>query len=148
MNFIRTFPIVSQVTLCVLLVFIGLYSVLIFAWQIMVLKGRSIRNPDGSVDDWHEQKIFFGVAFADIFVACPAAFAGITMILVGFRGGFFLLSLVGFWFVWANTMTTVNSLRFEKPKITLSWLFTFPAGILVGAGYLLWIIVHYEQVII
>ena len=143
---ISALPISSQVTFYLLLAFIGLFTLLIFVWQILVLKGRGMPNPDGSMDDWHEQKIFFGIAFADVFLACPFSFAGIVMIFTGNRIGFFLVSLVSFWLLWANLMNTVTSLRFEKPKINLNWLFVFPTGIFVGAGYLVWIAVHSEQV--
>lgn len=146
MRIIDSLPLISQILFLFLIAFIGLFAILIFIWQLLVLKGRAMTNPDGTVDDWHEQKIFFGMAFADVFLACPAALAGIVMIFANFRSGFYLLSLVSFWLVWANTMFTVTSLRFEKPKINLSWLFTFPTGIVIAAGYLVWIVVHSEQV--
>jgi hypothetical protein len=62
------------------------------------------------------------------------------------RWGFYLLALVSFWFVWANMMTTVNSLRFEKPKITLNWFIVFPFGILVGLAYIAWTLIHFDTI--
>jgi hypothetical protein len=40
-------------------------------------------------------------------------------------------------------MTTVTSLRFEKPRITAESLLVFPFGTLVGAFYLIWILIHF-----
>ena len=62
--------------------------IVVFWWQIQVLKGKAMKNPDGTYDDWHEQKIFFGIAIADIFVAIPTTIAGITMILLNMNIGF------------------------------------------------------------
>jgi hypothetical protein len=56
------------------------------------------------------------------------------------------LALVGFWFVWANIMTTATSLRFEQPKINLTWLLTCPFGILVGLAYVVWTLVHFNAI--
>jgi len=33
----------------------GLDSLIVFLWQIMVMKGKAMKNTDGSVDDWHNQ---------------------------------------------------------------------------------------------
>ena len=55
-----------------------------------------------------------------------------------------LLAWVIFWFLWANTMTTVTSLRFEKPRITLNWLIVFPFGALVGLAYFVWTLLHFD----
>lgn len=38
----------SQISLYVLLVLMGLYAPLLWGWQIMILKGKSFKNPDGS----------------------------------------------------------------------------------------------------
>lgn len=68
-------------------------------WQIKVLRGAAMRNPDGSVDDWHEQKTHYGIAFADVFLACPAGIVGILLIFIAPRGEYYLLGLERFWFV-------------------------------------------------
>jgi len=141
-------PILSQISLYVLLALIGLFALLVWGWQIMVLKGKAMKNPDGSTDDWHEQKTHYGTAFADIFLACPASIAGIVLVFVSPRWGYYLLALVSFWFVWANIMTTATSLRFEKPKITLSWFITFPFGILIGLAYIAWTLIHFDIIYI
>ena len=62
----------SQLTLYILLALMGLFALLTFGWQIMVLRGKAMKNTDGSYDDWHEQKIFYGMALADVILACPA----------------------------------------------------------------------------
>jgi hypothetical protein len=136
----------SQITLYVLLALIGLLSLIILGWQIQVLRGKAMKNPDGSADDWHEQKIFYGIAIADIFLACPMSIAGIVLVFVSPRWGFYLLTWTSFWFVWANTMTTATSLRFEKPKLTLSWFIVFPFGALVGLAYFIWTLVHFDAI--
>jgi hypothetical protein len=46
---------ISQVVLYIIIALFGLLCILVFAWQIMVLRGKSMKNPDGTVDDWHEQ---------------------------------------------------------------------------------------------
>ncbi len=134
----------SQVSLYVLLGIMGFICLIVWGWQIRVLKGKAMKNPDGSFDNWHEQKTHYGIAFADIFLACPINIAGIVLVFVSPRWGYYLLALVSFWWVWANTMTTTTSLRFEKPKITLNWIIVYPFGILVGLAYIVWTILHFD----
>jgi hypothetical protein len=134
----------SQLILYVLLALIGLLSLIVFGWQIQVLRGKEMKNPDGSADNWHEQKIFFGIAVADIFLACPLSIIGIVLVFVSSQWGYYLLAWVSFWFFWANIMTTTTSLRFEKPKITLTWLIVFPFGSLVGLAYFVWTLIHFD----
>ena len=136
---------ISQVILYVLLALIGLIALIVFGWQIQVLRGKAMNNADGSSDSWHEQKIFYGIVIADIFLACPLSIAGIVLVFVTPRWGYYLLALVSFWLVWADVMTTATSLRFEKPKITLNWFIVFPFGILVGLAYILWTLVHFDD---
>ena len=138
--------VVSKVSLYLLLGIMGLICLTLWGWQFSVLKGRAMKNPDGSSDNWHEQKTHYGIALADIFVACPANIAGIILLLISPRWGYYLLALVSFWWVWSNTMTTSTSLRFEKPKITLSWIIVFPFGILIGLAYIVWTVVHFETI--
>jgi hypothetical protein len=134
----------SRVTLYALLALIGVYALLVWNWQLKVLRGKAMKNPDGSSDDWHQQKTHYGIAIADIFLACPASIAGILLVFVSPRWGYYLLALVSFWFAWTNIMTTATSLRFEKPKITLNWLIVFPSGILLGLAYIVWTIAHFD----
>lgn len=134
----------SQVSLYVLLGIMGLICLIVWGWQISVLKGKAMKNPDGSFDNWHEQKTHYGIAIADIFLACPINIAGIVLVFVSPRWGYYLLALVSFWWVWANTMTTTTSLRFEKPKITLYWIIAYPFGILVGLAYVVWTILNFD----
>ena len=62
------------------------------------------------------------------------------------RRGLYALGMVSFWFVWANTMTTATSLRFERPKITLTWLVVFPMGAVVGLAYIVWSVIHFDAI--
>jgi len=139
-------PLFSQIVLYILILLIGLYVVLIGTWQLKVLRGETMSNPDGSVDDWHQQKTHYGIAFADILLAFPAGIIGIVLIFVNPRWGFYLLALVSFWLVWANTMTTATSLRFEKPTLSLSWWITFPVGGFVGLAFILWTMINFESI--
>ena len=137
---------ISQISLYILLAIIGIICLIVWGWQIRVLKGKAMKNPDGSFDNWREQKTHYGIAFADIFFACPINIAGIVLVFISPRWGYYLLALVSFWFVWANVMTTATSLRFEKPKINLNWFITFPFGILVGMAYIAWTVVHFNTI--
>lgn len=134
----------SQISLYVLVALLALNFLLLWGLQFMVLRGRAFKNPDGSVDDWHEQKIIYGIAFADVFLSCPVGVVGTILTLLGSRWGFFLLALDSFFFVWANIMTTATSLRFEKPRLTLGWFVAFPFGAILGLAYLVWVFVHFD----
>lgn len=136
----------SQISLYVLLGIMGLYSLIVFGWQIMVMKGKAMKNPDGTVDSWHEQKTYYGIAFADVILACPANLIGIVLIFIAPRWGYYLLALVSFWWMWANIMATATSLRFESPKITLNWFITFPFGFFVGLSYFIWTVIHFDEI--
>lgn len=136
----------SQIILYILLALFGLLALIIWGWQIQVLRGNDMKNPDGSADNWHEQKNFYGISIADIFLACPLTVIGIVLLFISPRWGFYLLAWVSFWFVWTNIMTTATSLRFEKPRITLTWFIVFPFGALVGLAYFIWTLFHFDTI--
>ena len=140
-------PLVSQVSLLVLTGLIALITVLLLWWQVQVLKGRAMDNPDGSKDDWHEQEILYGMAVADVLIACPLALLGVVLTLLEPGVGIFVLALVSFFFLWVNVATTTTSLRFRDPKVTASWFIIFPLGSIVGAAYLAWALLHIEIVL-
>ncbi len=136
----------SRLTLYPLLGLLAFFSGLLAWFQAQVLRGKAMPNPDGSFDDWHRQKTHYGIAVADLFITVPATVAAIVAIFLSLRWGLFFLSMVGYFYVWANTMTTVTSLRFERPKITLMWIIVFPAGIVVGLAVLAWVTLHLHMV--
>jgi hypothetical protein len=136
----------SRAIFYVLLTLISLITVIVLIAQIGCLRGKPFENPDGTKDDWRDQPLFYGIAWADILFACPLSFLSVALVFVSPQWGFFLLGMAGFWFVWANVMTTVTSLRFEKPRITLQWIVVFPLGTLVGLGILAWISVHFDMI--
>lgn len=137
----------SRISLYVMLALFGLYSLLLWVWQAMILRGRSFSNPDGSTDDWHEQKTHYGIAFADVFLACPVNVLGIVLVFLAPRWGYYLLALASFWWVWANVMTTATSLRFHNPRKNFTvWLIGYPFGILLGLAYIAWTIVHFDVI--
>jgi len=139
-------PLISKVALYIILALFGLICIPLLRWQIMVLRGKSMKNPDGSTDDWHEQKLFYGIALADIAIAIPVTFIGIVLIFIGWRIGYYLTGLASFWFLWANIMTTATSMRFEKPKISLNWFITFPLGALVALAYIVWSLTYFLEI--
>ena len=146
MNGLEALPLFSKVSLYVLLALMGCLT-LIVAWaQVGCLRGQPFQNPDGTTDDWREQKIFYGIAWADLVVACPLSALGLAMVFTVPRIGLFALGGVSVWFVWTNVMTTVTSLRFEKPRITLQWLIVFPFGSGVGVAFLVWVLLHFGVV--
>jgi hypothetical protein len=146
MGFMLELSVVSRLCLYLLLAMIGFFTLIIWWAQMNVLRGKPFHNPDGSVDDWHQQKIFYGIACADVFVACPLSVFAIILVFAAPRFGHFILGMVSFWFVWTNIMTTATSLRFEKPKITFSWIVVFPTGALVGLAYIVWVLAHFGTV--
>ena len=139
-------PLISKIILYIIIVLFGLICIPILRWQVMVLRGKSMRNPDGSVDDWHEQKLFYGIALADTTIAIPVTFIGIVLIFVGWRIGYYLTGLASLWFLWANIMTTATSLRFEKPKITFNWFIVFPFGAILGLAYIVWSLIYFQEI--
>lgn len=146
MEFYTRFSFPALVALAGLLFVMAVYTLLVLLAQVGCLTGRPFENPDGTRDDWSEQKVFFGIAWADLTVACPTAALAFILIFLAPRWGLFLLSLVAFWFLWANVMTTVTSLRFERPALSAKWFVVFPTGAVVGLGYIVWMLLHFRQV--
>ncbi len=136
----------SQLSLYALLALTGALTLIVWGGQIWVFRGNAFPNPDGSKDDWHEQKIVYGMALADIVVACPVTFAAIILVFISPRWGIFLLALGSFWMVWANVATTATSLRFHTPRMTAAWVVAFPLGAVVGLACLIWIAVHFDTI--
>lgn len=139
-------PGTSRIVLYVLLAVVSLVTVIVLLAQIGCVREKPFENPDGTRDDWREQKVFYGIAWADILVACPLSFAGVALVFLAPQWGFFVMGMVSFWFVWANVMTTVTSLRFENPRITLRWFVVFPMGAVIGLAFLAWIFLHFRFV--
>lgn len=137
-------PLISKLILYAIIILMGLMCILLWGWQFRVLQGRAMKNPDGSIDDWHEQKLLYGTAVADMFIAVPVALMGIIFIFLNWRFGYFLTALASFWYIWGNVMTTATSLRFQKPRLTVNWLFIFPFQIVVGLAYLIWLLLHFQ----
>ena len=47
-----------------------------------------MQNPDGTSDDYREQKTYYGIAFADVFLACPVSFVAIALVFLNPWWGF------------------------------------------------------------
>ncbi len=144
MSSLADLPLTSRNLLYALMLLIALLTFALAWAQVGLLRGRPFRNPDGTTDDWREQKLFYGIAAADLAVAVPATFAGLALAYLVPKIGLLVLGAVAFWMVWINLVTTITSLRFESPRITLAWLIVFPFGILVGLAYLVWLGVHFR----
>ena len=137
----------SRWILYLILSIMGLYIAAVEVWQIQVIRGNRMENPDGSADDWHEQKTHYGIAFADLVVGIPVSVAAAFCAWSKKALAHFLFSLMAFWLVYCNIFTTSTSLRFYNPKIfDLDWFVTFPFGTLLGLSYLTWVVVHFEAV--
>ena len=147
MGLLSEISLVSKVVLFVLLGLMGLFSVVLLWAQIRCIRGIPFQNPDGTADDWREQKIFYGIAWADILVACPTSFGALVAVFVAPRLGLILLGMAGILFLWSNVMTTVTSLRFERPKVTPEWIVVFPTGGVVGLAIIVWILTHVGSVL-
>ena len=146
MSSLADLPQSSRTFLYILLALVSLITVIVFFAQVGCVRGKPFENPDGTKDDWREQKIFYGIAWADLLVACPLSATGVVLVFLAPRVGFFLMGMVSFWFVWANVMTTVTSLRFENPRITIQWVTVFPMGSLIGLALLSWIVLHFRMI--
>lgn len=146
MSILADLSLFSRIILFTLLILVGVITCIVYWAQIGCVRGKPFENPDGTKDDWREQKLFYGIAWADILLACPVSFTALVLIFFAPRWGFFLMGMVSFWFLWANLMTTITSLRFEKPKITFQWLVVFPLGAVVGLSFLAWMVVHFDKV--
>lgn len=144
MNSLADLPPTSRILLYVLMLLITLLTFALAWAQIGLLRGRPFQNPDGTTDDWREQKLFYGIAMADLTVAVPATGAGLVLTFLAPKIGLLVLGAISFWMVWINLTTTITSLRFESPRLTLAWLVVFPFGILVGLAYLVWLAVHFR----
>ena len=55
MQALQTLSLPYQINLFVLLALMGLFALLVLGWHIMMLKGQAMKNPNGLVDDRHEQ---------------------------------------------------------------------------------------------
>jgi len=138
---------ISTLILYVLLGLMGPYALALWVAQCMVLRGKAFHNPDGSTDDWHRERSFYGIAFADVTVSCPATVGGIVLIFVAPRWGYYLLALAAFFWVWANVMTTATSMRFyDWKRRPVVWFMLYPFGALLGLAYIIWTLVHFEVI--
>lgn len=139
----------SSLSLTILYVVVGLISIyilLLWILQIKVWRGGTIKNPDGSIDDWHEHNLIYGIALADVFLSCPAGIVGAVLIFLQVKIGLYLFAMVSFFYVWANIATTATSLRFYKPKINFLWFISFPFGTLLGMIYLIWTLIYFDMI--
>jgi hypothetical protein len=146
MSIVKQLTLESQISLYIILLAIAVFTLLVLWAQVGIIRGKPFENPDGTKDDWHEQKVYYGIAWADVLVACPLSIAALVLVFAAPRWGFYSMGMVSLWFIWTNTMTTVTSLRFEKPNITLQWLLVFPSGAVIGLAFVIWMLVHFRAI--
>jgi len=139
-------PLIAKIILYADIIPFGIIALILIYWQINVLRGKPMPCPDGTFDDWSQQKQFYGIAIADLVIGIPVTLAGIILIFLGIKWGFYITAMTSFWFLWSNIVTTATSLRFEKPKITLEWIIVFPFGSFLGLVYIIWSIVYFDQI--
>lgn len=75
----------------------------------------------------------------------PVGVVAAVLAFAGSRWGFYLLALVAFFFVWANVMTTANSIKFHSPKLGFAWFIAFPFGTLLGLLYLVLTFAYFNE---
>lgn len=139
-------PLAGRVVLYVIIIPFGIVCVLLWWWQLMIFRGKTFKNPDGSVDSWHDQKLTYGIAVADITISVPTALIAIVLIFMNWRLGYYLMGLAQFWNLWANAMTTATSIRFENPRLHfVPWLLGYPVCLLMGLAYLGWSIYYFPE---
>lgn len=139
---------VSRWILQVILIVMACYILAIEVWQFQVFRGKHLINPDGSADDWHEQKLHYGIALADLFLIFPVTVLAICLYFcqqVALAHYFF--SLIASWLVYCNIFTTVTSLKFQSPvNMDWDWFISFPFGVVLGSIYLAWVLTHFEAI--
>ena len=69
---------------------------------------------------------------------------GIILIFVQPRWGYYLFAMISFFYLWINMVTTITSLKFEKPRISFLWFITYPFGSILGLAYIIWTFVHFD----
>ena len=62
MSILAELPGLSRWSLYLLLGAFGLIMVIVLTAQVGCLRGKPFQNPDGTKDDWREQKVFYGIA--------------------------------------------------------------------------------------
>lgn len=139
-------PLAGRIVLYLIIVPFGLVTIMLWFWQLMIFRGKTFKNPDGSVDSWHDQKLTYGIAVADLTVAAPTTLIGIGLIFAGWRLGYYLMGLASFWGLWANAMTTATSIRFENPRQSpVVWFLAYPGCFLLSLAYIGWSIWYFPE---
>ncbi|MCP4231284.1 MAG: hypothetical protein GY771_14200 [bacterium] len=116
----------------------AVYIVALGYWQIMVLLGNPMANPDGTVDTI-ANPLTFGFALADLALAIPVAILGIVGMLLQKKWGLFLSAMFTFLMFYMHFAVTASSLwggGFDV--ITLEWLLLFPSGCVIAVIFWIW----------
>jgi hypothetical protein len=136
--------ITARIILYVIIVPFALISAALWFYQLMIFRGKSYKNPDGSMDGWEHQRLCYGTALGDIIYSIPLTLTASVFIFTGWRIGYYLMGLAASWCVYINIVTTSTSIRFEKPKESLLlWFFTYPFCAFLGAAYIAWSLYYF-----
>ena len=128
----------AYIGLFVVFLLFAVYIVALGYWQIMVLLGNPMANPDGTVDSLADP-LFFGFAVADLAVMIPAAILGIVGMLMQKKWGLFLSAMFSFLIFYMSFAVTASSLWSNGFNvITLEWLLLFPSGCVVAVAFWIW----------
>ena len=99
MDIIARLSIGSTISLYILLAAIALFTLLVIRAQAGCIRGKFFSNPDGTRDDWRQQKIFYGIAWADLVLACPTSLVALVLIFTVPPRGFFFLFPATFYYL-------------------------------------------------
>ena len=134
----------GRIILYAVIVPFALVSAALWFYQLMIFRGKTFRNPDGSRDGWEHQRLCYGTALGDMIYSIPLTLIATVLIFLGWRLGFYLMGLAASWCVYINIVTTSTSIRFENPKESfLLWFLTYPFWILLGAAYIAWSLYYF-----
>lgn len=97
----------------------GLLSLIIWGWQIMILRGKVIKNTDGSSDGWQEQKTQAHPELVDHLAGRGLRWVGIYPVdNYSFRRDLFEVNMN---IIWGITLTLISSLGWLGQVITAFW---------------------------
>jgi hypothetical protein len=133
----------SKILLYVFLAFFAFGAVVLWVWQAKVLSGQRVKNPGGDYDDWHVYPNQFGYALSDVFWLGPSLMIGVVLALFDCWFGYYWLALGSSVLIWCLGFM-IFELRAHKPKITISWLFTFAIPVVIPLAYVVWTMLNFD----
>ncbi len=128
----------AYIGLLIVILLFAAYIIVLGYWQVMVVLGNPMANPDGTVDTIAEP-LTFGFVLADLAVAIPIGILGIIGMLLQKKWGLILSAMFSFFLFYMNVAGTAASLwGGGTDVITLEWLLIYPSGCVVGLAFWIW----------